>query len=147
MVKRSRDQSQEAPSRLSWLTIAPPDSSFQAQTRRTNSSRPSARRSGCCVSISRRSTTICVAMPAWSMPGCQSTSRPRIRSKRHRMSWSVLLRACPMWSEPVTLGGGITMVKGSAERRSSRPARNAPSSSQRAATRASTAAGSKTLSI
>ena len=26
MVKRSRDQSQEAPSRLSWLTMVPPDS-------------------------------------------------------------------------------------------------------------------------
>ena len=28
MVKRSRDQSHEAPSRLSWLTIVPPDSAF-----------------------------------------------------------------------------------------------------------------------
>jgi hypothetical protein len=29
-----------------------------------------------------RSTTIWVAMPAWSVPGCHSTSRPRMRSKR-----------------------------------------------------------------
>ena len=36
--------------------------------------------------------------------------RPRMRSKRQRMSWSVLLRACPMWSEPVTFGGGMTIV-------------------------------------
>ena len=28
------------------------------------------------------------------------------------MSWSVLLSACPMCSEPVTLGGGITMQYG-----------------------------------
>ena len=32
MVKRSRDQSQDAPSRLSWLMMVPPDSAFQAQT-------------------------------------------------------------------------------------------------------------------
>jgi hypothetical protein len=30
MVKRSRDQSQEAPSRLSWLMMVPPDSAFHA---------------------------------------------------------------------------------------------------------------------
>ena len=40
MVKRSRLQSQEAPSRLSWLTIRPPDSAFHAQTFSTNFSRP-----------------------------------------------------------------------------------------------------------
>ncbi len=109
MVKRSRDQSQEAPSRLSWLMMAPPDSAFQAQTFSRNFSRPSARRFGSWRSISCRSTTIWVAMPAWSVPGCQSTSRPRMRSKRQRMSCSVLLSACPICSEPVTLGGGITM--------------------------------------
>ena len=40
MVKRSRDQSQEAPSRFSWLMIVPPDSAFHSQTFSTNSSRP-----------------------------------------------------------------------------------------------------------
>ena len=40
MVKRSRDQSQEAPSRFSWLMMAPPDSAFHSQTRLRNSSRP-----------------------------------------------------------------------------------------------------------
>ena len=40
----SRDQSQEAPRRLSWRTMVPPDSSFHSQTRLTNSSRPRSRR-------------------------------------------------------------------------------------------------------
>ena len=34
-MKRSRLQSQEAPSRLSWPTIAPPDSAFHSHTRAT----------------------------------------------------------------------------------------------------------------
>ena len=51
-------------------------------------------------------------MPAWSVPGCQSTSRPRIRSKRASTSCSVLLSAWPICSEPVTFGGGITMENG-----------------------------------
>ena len=109
MVKRSRDQSQEAPSRLSWLMMVPPDSAFHSQTRSMNFSRPISRRPGCWRSINWRSTTICVAMPAWSVPGCHSTSLPRMRSKRHRMSCSVLLSAWPMCSEPVTFGGGMTM--------------------------------------
>ena len=41
MVKRSRDQSHEAPSRLSCLMMVPPDSAFQAQTFSRNFSRPS----------------------------------------------------------------------------------------------------------
>ena len=110
MVKRSRDQSHEAPSRLSWRVMVPPDSAFQAQTRSRNFARPMSRRPGSWRSINCRSTTICVAMPAWSVPGCHSTSRPRIRSNRARMSCKVLLSACPMCSEPVTLGGGITML-------------------------------------
>ena len=32
MVKRSRDQSQEAPSRFSWLKMMPPDSAFHSHT-------------------------------------------------------------------------------------------------------------------
>ena len=40
MVKRSRDQSQEAPRRLSWWMIVPPDSAFHSQTFSTNFSRP-----------------------------------------------------------------------------------------------------------
>ena len=113
--------------------MAPPDSAFQAQTRFTKSSRPSSRRPGCWRSISWRSTTIWVAMPAWSVPGCQSTSRPRMRSKRHRMSCSVLLSACPMCSEPVTFGGGMTMRVGLRVRRD--PARPALKASRLLPTR------------
>ncbi len=36
---------------------------------------------------------------------------PRMRAKRASTSCSVLLSAWPMWSEPVTFGGGMTMVK------------------------------------
>ena len=54
--------------------MVPPDSSFHSHTRSRNFSRPMARRPGCWRSINCRSTTICVAMPAWSVPGCHSTS-------------------------------------------------------------------------
>ncbi|KAI1691739.1 hypothetical protein DdX_21666 [Ditylenchus destructor] len=43
------------------------------------------------------------------------------------MSCSVLSSAWPIWSEPVTFGGGLTIVQGSAPRRSGR---NRPPSSQ-----------------
>ena len=39
----------------------------------------------------------------------QHVACPRMRSKRHRMSCSVLLSAWPICSEPVTLGGGMTI--------------------------------------
>ena len=42
-------------------------------------------------------------------PARQALKDPFILLYRHRMSWRVLLRACPIWREPVTLGGGITM--------------------------------------
>ncbi len=78
MVKRSRDQSPEVPSRRIWFVIVEPDSSFHFHTRSTNCSRPRSRRA----TPSARSwfsTTIWVAMPAWSVPSCQSVSKPRIR--------------------------------------------------------------------
>src|SRR3546814_5435264 len=59
------------------------------------------------------------------------------------MSCNVLSSAWQMWSEPVTLGGGITIVKGSA---SGRSGRNAPELSQCGYQRASMAAGLKVLS-
>ena len=59
---------------------------------------------------SRRSTTFCVAMPAWSVPGIQSASRPCMRRQRISTSCSVLFSPCPMWSMAVTFGGGMTMV-------------------------------------
>ena len=78
MVKRSRSQSQEAPSRLSCLTMVPPDSSFHFQTRARKASRP---RSSLVFpsSASCRSTTYWVPMPAWSVPNCQSVLWPSIR--------------------------------------------------------------------
>ena len=48
------------------------------------------------------------------------------------MSCSVLFSAWPMWSEPVTLGGGITIEKLSAPGFAFAPAAKAPASSQRA---------------
>ncbi len=85
------------------------------------------------LAASWRSTIIWVAMPAWSVPGSQSAALPRIRSKRIRTSWSVLLSAWPMCSAPVTLGGGITIVNGSAAglRASTPSGENAPDASQR----------------
>ena len=84
---------------------------FCCQTRSTKASRPISSRVGSPFAAISRSVTIWVAMPAWSVPGCQRVSWPRIRCQRTRMSCSVLLKACPMCSEPVTLGGGITTEK------------------------------------
>ena len=109
MVNRSRVQSHEHPSFFSWLMMKPPCFSFHCQTRSRNFSRPRScfvRRSSF---FNAFSTCTCVAMPAWSVPGNQRTSLPSMRALRARMSWMVLLRTCPMWSTPVTYGGGITM--------------------------------------
>ena len=108
MVKRSRDQSQDAPRRLSCRMMVPPDSSFQRQTRSTNASRP---RSSLVLpsAASWRSTTTWVAMPAWSVPGTHSALKPSMGFIRISTSCSVLFSAWPMWREPVTLGGGMTI--------------------------------------
>ncbi len=63
MVKRSRDQSTEAPSRRSCWEMVPPESSFHAQTRSMKASRVMSVRRWPAALICR-STTICVAMPA-----------------------------------------------------------------------------------
>ena len=55
------------------------------------------------------STTICVAMPAWSVPSCHSVLSPRIRWYRISTSISVIWNAWPMCSVPVTFGGGSWM--------------------------------------
>ena len=91
--------------------MLPPDSAFHCQTRSRNASRPSAWRL-LPWAASRRSTTIWVAMPAWSVPGCHSTSRPCMRRQRISVSCTVKVSAWPMCRLPVTLGGGIMMVKG-----------------------------------
>src|SRR5882757_4586043 len=67
-----------------------------------------------------------------------------MRSKRARISCSVLLRAWPICSLPVTLGGGMTMEKACAPGRV--PHLNAPDASQRAEMRCSTSLGLKVLS-
>jgi hypothetical protein len=40
-----------------------------------------------------RSTTACVAMPAWSVPGTHSAENPFIRRWRITMSWIVSFSA------------------------------------------------------
>ena len=84
-----------------------PDCSFHAQTRSTNLSRPSARRVRPSFASSR-STTICVAMPAWSLPGCQSGA-PAHAVKPDQGVLDGVVEACPMCRLPVTFGGGMTM--------------------------------------
>ena len=112
IVKRSCDQSQEQPRDRSWWTIVPPYCLRHSQTRSMNASRPRSWRR--LPSLRRAfSTTFCVAMPAWSVPGTHSTSRPCMRRQRVRTSWIVSFRAWPMWRMPVTFGGGMTMLHGS----------------------------------
>ena len=53
-------------------------------------------------------------------PAATARRCPRMRSKRTSTSCSVLLSACPICSEPVTFGGGMTMAKGLAPRRRGR---------------------------
>ena len=76
-----RVQSADAPMALSWCRISPPVSSTNCAVRATNASRPRSKR----VLPSRAScfsTTFCVAMPAWSVPGIQSASSPAMRRQR-----------------------------------------------------------------
>ena len=49
-------------------------------------------------------------MPAWSVPGSHSVLKPRMRCMRVSASMMVWLKACPMCSVPVTLGGGSWML-------------------------------------
>jgi hypothetical protein len=91
--------------------MVPPDSAFHFHTRSRNAVRP---RSSLVLPsfASWRSTTYCVAIPAWSVPGTHNALKPSIRFMRIMTSCSVLLSAWPMCSEPVTFGGGITMQYG-----------------------------------
>ena len=137
MVKRSRSQSSEAPSASCCSPMREPYFSFQAHTRFRNSSRPRSWRETFSVRFSSFSTIICVAMPAWSVPGSQSVLKPLILFHRTRTSCSVAVSACPRWSEPVTLGGGSTIEKGGRERSCSSPWKQ-PRSIQKRYQRAST---------
>jgi hypothetical protein len=89
--------------------IIRPVSSRCRQTRSTKASRPSSLRDVPSFA-SCFSTTFCVEMPAWSYPGCQSVSKPRMRCQRMRTSCSEPLSACPMCSAPVTFGGGTQIT-------------------------------------
>ncbi len=139
MVNASRDQSQEAPRRLSWAMMVPRLSRFCCQMRASKRFRASAVPCSSIISCLdgspfaaiSRSVTICVAMPAWSVPGCQSVSKPRMRCQRVRTSCRVLLNAWPMWRTPVTLGGGMR-TQNVSSRRAPAPAAKAPASSHAA---------------
>ncbi len=64
------------------------------------------------LSLSIPTTLASVAMEAWSLPGTQQALKPLMRALRTSISCTVSLRVCPICSTPVTLGGGITTVKG-----------------------------------
>ena len=68
MVKYSRLQSTLSPMRRIWVVMVLPLFSFHSQTFWVKASRPKSWRLMFC-SCNWRSTTICVAMPAWSVPG------------------------------------------------------------------------------
>ena len=52
-----------------------------------------------------------IAMPAWSEPGTHRVIFPGILWYLVMVSSTLLVRACPRWSSPVTLGGGMTIMK------------------------------------
>ncbi len=109
MVKRSRDQSQEAPRRFSWLTMVPPLSAFQAQT--ALQERLAAELAP--VLLLRLQLALDDHLRGDARvvrAGLPEHVASAHAHQRTRMSWSVLLSAWPMCSEPVTFGGGITMV-------------------------------------
>jgi hypothetical protein len=75
MVKRSRDQSPEAPMRRICRVMVSPDCCFHSHTFSMKASRPSESRLSPRPSMARlRFTTISVAMPAWSVPTCHNVS-------------------------------------------------------------------------
>ena len=78
MVKYSRVQSTLAPMRRICCVMVLPECSFHSHTRATKFLRPRSWRVWP-FSCSWRSTTICVAMPAWSVPGIQAVLKPRMR--------------------------------------------------------------------
>ncbi len=120
--------------------ICPPYCSRHSQTRSTNASRPSSWRS---IPWLRRSfsTTVWVPIPAWSVPRIHLTRLPSIRARRASTSWIVLLRPCPMCSDPVTFGGGIAIEKFSSALPSGSGVKY-PASSQPEKSRDSTSPGS-----
>ena len=73
IVKRSRDQSSEEPKRRSCEQMVLPYCSFHVKTSFRKASRPSSWRVIPRSRASFFSTTVCVAMPAWSVPVATQT--------------------------------------------------------------------------
>mmetsp|Transcript_6070 Transcript_6070/g.19785 ORF Transcript_6070/g.19785 Transcript_6070/m.19785 type:complete len:236 (+) Transcript_6070:2938-3645(+) len=109
MVNLSLDQSTELPKRLSCSQMREPYWSFHFQTSSTNFSRPRSWRETP-LFASCFSTTVCVAMPAWSVPGTYNVASPFMRCHLVNESSIAAVRAWPKWRLPVTFGGGITMT-------------------------------------
>ena len=111
-VNAVRVQSHDAPMRLVCSYILLPYLSTHCQTLSLKPSRPKS----CLLTpspASIRSTTTCVAIPAWSEPGRYKDGSPFIRCQRTIRSSSAIVSACPMCSSPVTFGGGMMTVNGS----------------------------------
>ncbi len=68
--------------RCCWAMIRAWYWSFHCQIRSTRPSRPTSWRVSPSSSLSRFSTTACVAIPAWSVPGIQSVLSPSRRCQR-----------------------------------------------------------------
>ena len=120
--------------------IVPPYCSRHCHIRSRNCSRPS---SSLLVpsALSARSTCVCVAMPAWSVPRIHFVLRPCMRAWRISASWIEPLSAWPMCSAPVTFGGGIAIEKFSSGDPSGSGCKR-PEASQRSNTRGSASPGS-----
>ena len=99
------------------------------------------------VRASSRSTTIWVAMPAWSRPGCQRTSKPAHPVPAGEDVHQRVVEGVAHVQAPVTLGGGSRMREGLGAGPALAPARKASAASQAALTAGSAVAASKVFSI
>ena len=109
MVNAVRSQSHEQPSLRSCFRMMPPCSRVHAHACSKNWSLVRSVFLTPC-SANLLTTLASVAIEAWSVPGTQHAFLPFMRAWRTRMSCMVLFSMCPMWSTPVTLGGGMTTV-------------------------------------
>ena len=114
IVKTSRSQSHEAPSRMCWCEMTLRYFRTQAQTRSTNCSRPRSWRVSPSFASSF-STTFWVAIPAWSTPGSHSVASPSMRRQRTKQSGDRVLEGVP----EVQLAGHVRRRHDDAERISS----------------------------
>ena len=147
MVKRSRDQSQEAPRRLSWLTMAPPDSAFHAQTFSRNFSRPRSRRPG-----SLAAAKLALDHHLGGDAGMVGARLPQHVLAAHALEAARdvlqgVVEGMAHMQRAGDVGRRNDDRKGSRRGALGRSARKAPAASHSAAMRPSTAAGSKVFSI